>query len=59
MNTPTPPTPAEAPEAPLAIAVQYVRDFSFENPNAPQSLNEMGNNPNITVDMNVDAKQLG
>ena len=59
MNTPTPPTPAEAPEAPLAIAVQYVRDFSFENPNAPQSLNEMGNNPSITVDMNVDAKQLG
>lgn len=59
MNTPTPPSPAASTEAPLAIQVQYVKDFSFENPNSPQSLSDMGNNPNITVDMNVDAKQMG
>lgn len=61
MNTPTPPNPnANASnEAPLAIAVQYVKDFSFENPNAPQSLSEMAQSPNIAVDMNVDARQLG
>ena len=58
MNTPTPPNPAAA-EAPLAIAVQYVKDFSFENPNAPQSLSDMAQGPNINVDMNVDARQLG
>ena len=59
MNTPTPPNTAAATEAPLAIQVQYIKDFSFENPNSPQSLSDMGNNPNIAVDINVDAKQLG
>lgn len=59
MNTPTPPNAAAAQQPPLAIAVQYVKDFSFENPNAPQSLSDMANNPNINVDMNVDARQLG
>lgn len=63
MNTPTPPNPAQTPaqsnDAPLSIAVQYIKDFSFENPNAPQSLTEMGQGPNISVDMNVDARQLG
>ncbi|MCA8927423.1 MAG: protein-export chaperone SecB [Alphaproteobacteria bacterium] len=59
MNTPTPPNPAASPESPLAISVQYVKDFSFENPNAPQSLTDMAQSPSITVDMNVDANQLG
>ncbi len=59
MNTPTPPNPNASTEAPLAISVQYVKDFSFENPNAPQSLTDMSQGPNINVDMNVDARQLG
>lgn len=58
MNTPTPPNPA-ASEAPISITVQYVKDFSFENPNSPQSLTDMAAGPNIQVDMNVDARQLG
>lgn len=59
MNTPTPPAANASTEAPLAIAVQYVKDFSFENPNAPQSLTDMAQSPQINVDMNVDARQLG
>jgi len=59
MNTPTPPAANASAEAPLAIAVQYVKDFSFENPNAPQSLTDMAQSPQINVDMNVDARQLG
>ena len=60
MNTPTPPNPSAAAEAPLAIQVQYIKDLSFENPNSPQSLGDMGGTgPNINVDMNVDATRMG
>ena len=36
----------------IRILAQYVRDFSFENPNAPESLRADGAQPNI--DMNVE-----
>ena len=59
MNTP-PLTPdqQQSQTSPLAISAQYVKDFSFENPNAPQSLAEMTNGPQISVNMNVDGRQL-
>jgi preprotein translocase subunit SecB len=37
---------------------QYVKDFSFENPNAPRSLSPRENAPNIAMQVNVNAKQL-
>jgi preprotein translocase subunit SecB len=36
------------------IRGQYIKDLSFENPHAPQSLNAATNRPNI--DVNVDLK---
>ncbi|MCX8500631.1 MAG: protein-export chaperone SecB [Alphaproteobacteria bacterium] len=40
------------------ITVQYLKDFSFENPLAPQSLVSQGQAPAITVQVNVEARRL-
>ncbi|MBN9063201.1 MAG: protein-export chaperone SecB [Rhizobiales bacterium 65-9] len=37
---------------------QYIKDFSFENPNAPRSLQPQTTSPPINVQVNVNAKQL-
>jgi preprotein translocase subunit SecB len=44
---------------PITVNVQYVKDLSFENPNAPQSLVPPTNPPNIEVNVNVQARGLG
>jgi preprotein translocase subunit SecB len=48
------------PNSPPALnaLVQYVKDMSFENPNAPRSLGPQPQNPNIAIQVNVNAKQL-
>jgi len=59
--------PATAPVAPegngtapsLNVLAQYVKDFSFENPNAPQSLSAGPKNPQIQIQINVNAKKVG
>ncbi len=38
--------------------VQYTKDFSFENPNAPKSLGPQENPPNIQIQVNVNARQM-
>ena len=42
----------------LAALGQYIKDLSFENPNAPNSLAPKENGPNIAISVNVNAKQL-
>jgi preprotein translocase subunit SecB len=42
----------------LSVLVQYTKDFSFENPNAPRSLGPQQQNPEISVQINVNARQL-
>jgi preprotein translocase subunit SecB len=42
----------------LNALVQYLKDFSFENPNAPNSLGPQDKAPNISIQVNVNAKQL-
>ncbi len=49
-------TPAATPR--LAVLVQYSKDFSFENPNAPRTLGPQQKAPNISVQINVNARQL-
>jgi preprotein translocase subunit SecB len=43
----------------LNTLVQYTKDFSFENPNAPNSLAPQQQSPQISINVNVGAKQLG
>jgi preprotein translocase subunit SecB len=51
------PAPAEAGQqapAPIFSALtQYVKDFSFENPNAPRSLAPQQQGPQISINVNV------
>jgi preprotein translocase subunit SecB len=42
----------------LNAMVQYTKDFSFENPNAPRSLGPQTKAPNIAIQVNVNAKQV-
>lgn len=48
------------PDAPpqLNVLAQYVKDFSFENPNAPRSLTPGQTQPSINIQINVNAKPL-
>lgn len=41
---------------PLTIHAQYIRDISFENPQAPQSLR--GPAPKMNVDFNMDSHRI-
>jgi preprotein translocase subunit SecB len=49
--------PAEAPQPQLSVLAQYIKDLSFENPNAPRSLMP-GQQPQISIQINVDANPL-
>ena len=44
----------------ITVNAQYVKDFSFENPNAPKSLMNAagGNAPDVNVNLNVEASKL-
>jgi len=42
----------------LTVVSQYIKDFSFENPNAPQSLTSRQEQPQIGIQINVGAKPL-
>ncbi len=39
----------------IGVIAQYVKDFSFENPHAPRSLAPSSTQPNINIQINVDA----
>ena len=54
---PTPPQGEVPPQ--FLLNSQYVKDLSFENPNAPQALQQADQRPNITVNVNVEARGLG
>lgn len=42
----------------LNVLAQYVKDFSFENPNAPKSLAPTQAQPSINIQINVAAKPM-
>ncbi|PLW76250.1 protein-export chaperone SecB [Cohaesibacter celericrescens] len=49
----------QEPQVPgLRILAQYIKDLSFENPNAPDSLRPRENAPEINVQINVNAAPL-
>jgi len=54
-----PPGQDNRPEAQpqLSVVAQYIKDLSFENPNAPQSLSS-GQQPQIAIQINVNAKPM-
>jgi len=50
------PTSGQSPQ--LNVLAQYIKDFSFENPNAPRSLAPAQQQPSINIQINVNAKPL-
>lgn len=52
----TPVSPQQQPS--MRILGQYLKDMSFENPNAPQALAPQQNQPDINIAVNVNAKNL-
>ncbi len=42
----------------FSILAQYTKDLSFENPNAPRTLGPQQTTPNLSVQINVNARQL-
>ncbi|MDR3407916.1 MAG: protein-export chaperone SecB [Methylovirgula sp.] len=45
-------------EPTLNALVQYTKDLSFENPSAPRSLGPQQKPPNISIQVNVNARQI-
>jgi preprotein translocase subunit SecB len=58
---PAAPQPDQAQQAnpQLNVLGQYIKDFSFENPNAPRSLAPSEAQPAINIAINVGVQQLG
>jgi preprotein translocase subunit SecB len=62
MNAPTNGGPAAGtpgqpqPQPQLQVLGQYIKDLSFENPNAPRSL-QPAQQPNMNIQINVDVNQ--
>jgi preprotein translocase subunit SecB len=44
--------------AEFGVLAQYIKDFSFENPNAPRSLSPLQQQPEIGIQVNVTPKAL-
>ena len=42
----------------LLVNAQYLRDFSFENPRAPESLMNQAGPPEVKIELDVKARQL-
>ena len=43
----------------IVVHAQYIKDLSFENPNAPEILMESPNQPDVEITVNVGARLLG
>ena len=52
------PPPAPGTQPSMRILGQYLKDLSFENPNAPQALAPQQSQPDINIAVNVNARNL-
>src|SRR5215467_8900679 len=43
----------------LVLNAQYIKDLSFENPRAPQSLIQQSAQPEVEINVDVKARNLG
>ena len=63
-DTPAPPPqqsqqPPQPAGMPVTVAAQYVKDFSFESPNAPQIFSPTQTQPEISMGVNVHTRNMG
>ena len=50
--------PAQQPVPPLVVNAQYVKDLSFEVPNAPEVFSTLRAQPNVNINLDVQARRL-
>lgn len=49
----------QGPPPQIGVIAQYIKDFSFENPNAPRSMAPTQEQPTINIQVKVEALPLG
>ncbi len=54
----TTPAPQAAPAQPLTVNIQYVKDLSFEVPNAPEIYTTLRSQPNVNINLDVQARRI-
>jgi preprotein translocase subunit SecB len=59
MTDQTPTTAAQPANVSIGLGAQYVKDFSFESPHAPQIFSEMQTQPQMMLDVNVLSRGIG
>ncbi len=60
-ETSTPPSASPAAgqqQVPLVINIQYVKDMSFEVPNAPQIYTTLRSQPQVNINLDVNARRI-
>ena len=57
-ETQTPETTLQAQGMPVTVHAQYVRDISFENPHAPDSLRTSNAAPEMNIQIGMDVRKL-
>jgi preprotein translocase subunit SecB len=60
--TPDQPGTADAADAPaprITVEAQYIKDLSFENPQGPNAQAAIAQNPEVTIEVNTNARPLG
>lgn len=57
-TAPAPPNGQTQPAREVVINAQYIKDLSFENPRAPQSLLQQQQQPEVQVGINVKAQNI-
>ncbi len=55
----TTPAPDAAKQPQINVIGQYIKDLSFENPNAVRFLRGPGKNPNLRLNFNVQVQSIG
>jgi preprotein translocase subunit SecB len=51
--------PGPAAQVQVRVVTQYIKDLSFENPNVRKLLGGPGDNPNLRIEVNVNASKVG
>ncbi len=54
----TAPTPQAAQAVPLVVNIQYVKDMSFEVPNAPRIYTTLRAQPQVQISLDVQARRI-
>lgn len=58
MTTQTPPADPQKNNIPITVTAQYIKDFSFESPNAPQVFAPSQSAPEIQMNVNLQTRGL-